>query len=282
MGRLLLMRFMPPLVPARLVRRYKRFLADAILDDGAQVTVHCPNPGSMATCLVPHARVWLSRSSDPQRKLPYTLEIIELGETSVFVNPLRANRVVEQALLEGALPALAGYDWIRREAPYSLEPPVGASERSKVRSRADFELRRSQPLGPAAKRYNAISQVPRGVKNREFGAASDPRDRCVVEVKNATLDLGEGQAGFPDSVTARGLRHLDELLSVHQGGARAVLLFCVSRTGMRGLRAAEAIDPAYAQRLSEVGRAGVEVMAYACQISPERVQLTRPLPVELG
>lgn len=106
---------MPAEIAGRLVRRYKRFLADVETEAGESLTVHCPNPGSMLGLDAPGSPVRLSRSDDPRRKLAHTLEMIRVGRTWVGLHTGRANALVERALAASALPALAGYRERRRE-----------------------------------------------------------------------------------------------------------------------------------------------------------------------
>ncbi|MDH3234211.1 MAG: DNA/RNA nuclease SfsA, partial [Alphaproteobacteria bacterium] len=112
------MQFAEPLSRGRLIKRYKRFLADIRFDDGAEVTAHCPNPGSMLSVSDPGATVWLSRSDNPKRKLAHTLELIETPGGLVGINPNRANEIVREAIAGGHIEALAGYTAIRREVRY--------------------------------------------------------------------------------------------------------------------------------------------------------------------
>jgi len=122
------MQFPQPLARGVLVSRYKRFFADVVLDDGAEVTAHCPNPGAMLGLNTPGLACWLSRSDDPKRKLAHTLELVEADGAAVGVNTMHANRIAAEALAAGRIGALAGYESVRAEVRY------GAA------SRADFRL----------------------------------------------------------------------------------------------------------------------------------------------
>jgi sugar fermentation stimulation protein A len=228
------MRFDPPLTEGRLERRYKRFLADVAID-GRVETVHCPNPGSMLGLAEPGARVWISRSANPARKLALTWELVEARGALVGINTAFANALVAEALANGRIPELAGYREIRREVPYG------------ERSRVDFRL------------------------------AGAGRPSCYVEVKSVTLARLPPEAEFPDSVTARGARHLAELEACRRRGERAVMLFLAQRPDCTRLAIAGDIDPAYARAFAAAIRAGVEVLAYACRLSPEAIEIARPL-----
>lgn len=107
-----------PLLSGRLIRRYKRFFADVILEDGREVTAHCPNTGTMLGVAEPDSEVWLSVSDNPKRKLPYTWEIVRADGALVGINPLNANRVVAAALEAGTVPDLDQYGTVRREVKY--------------------------------------------------------------------------------------------------------------------------------------------------------------------
>ncbi|MFV0456007.1 MAG: DNA/RNA nuclease SfsA [Pseudomonas sp.] len=233
------MRFSPPLEAGRLVRRYKRFLADIVSDAGEALCIHCPNTGSMLNCMGEDARVWFQRSNDPKRKLSGTWELVETPQGRLAcVNTARANRLVEEALLGGVIEELAGFTALRREVGYGLE-----------NSRVDFRL--DYPEGPT-----------------------------YVEVKSVTLGFDDtAVAAFPDAVTLRGAKHLRELAALARDGVRAVQLYCVNLTGIEAVRPASEIDPLYAAALREAVAAGVEVLAYAVEISPEEIRLSRRLPV---
>ena len=235
------MRFDPPLEEGRLLRRYKRFLADIETAGGEQLTIHCPNTGSMLNCMSEGCRVWFSRSQDPKRKLPGTWE---LGETPhgrlACINTARANALVEEALRGGVITELTGFTGLRREVRFGEE-----------NSRADFRLEFTS--GPA-----------------------------WIEVKSVTLGFADSTvAAFPDARTERGARHLRELAAQARAGVRAVQLYCVNLSGIEAVRAAQEIDPAYAAGLREAREAGVEVLAYGAEITPEAIRLVRRLEVLL-
>jgi sugar fermentation stimulation protein A len=233
------MRFSPALEEARLLRRYKRFLADIELASGEQLTIHCPNTGSMLNCMIEGGKVWFSRSNDPKRKLPGTWEISETPQGRLAcVNTGRANALVEEALCAGRIKELAGFSALRREVPYGEE-----------NSRVDFRL--EFPAGPA---YVEVKSVTLGFSDSTTAA-------------------------FPDSVTQRGTKHLRELAALARQGVRAVQLYCVNLSGVDAVRPAEEIDPAYAAALREAVADGVEVLAYAVRLEGEQIEVDRRLPV---
>jgi sugar fermentation stimulation protein A len=238
------MNFLPPLAEAILLRRYKRFLADVRLPDGDEITLHCPNTGAMLGCADPGSRVWYSHSNNSARKYPRTWELVETPDHHlVCVNTARANPLVEEALRQGRIATLAGYGVLRREVVVGGEG-----------SRLDFVL---------------CSHVMR------------PDEQCHVEVKSVTLMLPDGSGAFPDAVSARGTRHLRELLALREQGQRAVLLFCVQHTGIACVRPAAHIDPLYAQTLRHAVERGVEVLAWRSAINAQGMHLYESVPVDL-
>jgi len=236
------MRFCSELIPATLIRRYKRFLADVKLGDGDFATVHVANPGAMLGLQAPGSRVWLSRSPNLKRKLPLSLELIEAdfgsGAELVGINTSNPNPIVAEALQAGAIKELSGYDVVRREVSYGRA------------SRVDFLLQ---------------------------GAA---RPDCYVEVKNVHLMRRRGLAEFPDSVTDRGARHLAELADVVRAGGRAVMLFVIQIGSAVSFDLAADIDPAYAAAFDAAEDAGVAMVAYKCNVELDGVMLAGRVPIE--
>jgi sugar fermentation stimulation protein A len=235
------MRFPAPLIPATLVKRHKRFLADVVLDTGEALTAHVANPGAMTGLAVPGSRAWLSKSPDPKRKLSHSWELVEVdfggGRELVGVNTAHPNPLVAAAIAQGAIPELAGYPSVRREVRYGRK------------SRVDFLLE---------------------------DAARPP---CYVEVKNVHLMREPGLAEFPDSVTRRGARHLDELAEVVAAGRRAVMLYLIQICSASRFALARDIDPAYAAAFDRARARGVEAIAYRCTVASEGVELAAPVPI---
>jgi sugar fermentation stimulation protein A len=231
--------FDPPLLPAILLRRYKRFLADVRLHDGSEVTVHCANTGAMTGCCSPGMEVWIGTSNDPKRKYPHSLEVVCTAEGRVGVNTARANRLVAEAFDEDLIRPLIGYSNIRREV-----------------------------------------SVPDGEARLDF-CLDDGDRRCWVEVKSVSLAVADGGGAFPDTVSARAQRHVATLAARCRAGERAVLLFCAQHTGIRWVTTADDIDPAYGAAVRAAANAGVEILAYGCQIDPLTIRLGEALPVHL-
>jgi len=233
------MRFPDPLIPGRLVRRYKRFLADVELDGGGLVVAHCANPGSMLGLAEPGLRVWLSRSSNPARKLKYSWELTVVGEHLVGIHTGHPNGIVAEAVASGRIPELAGYETLRREVRYGRN------------SRIDLLLE------------------------------SPSRPPCYLEVKNVHLKRRESVAEFPDSVTKRGTKHLEELAHMAESGARAAMFFLVQRGDCNAFAIAGDIDPEYDRTLQDARARGVETLCYACRVGREGIEIDRPLPFAL-
>jgi sugar fermentation stimulation protein A len=235
------MRFPAPLIPATLVKRYKRFLADVVLPDGSTITAHVANPGAMTGLAAPGSRVWLSKSDSKTRKLPHSWELIEVdlggGIELVGVNTAHPNPLIGAALAAGAIPEFAGYTNIRREVKYGKN------------SRVDFLL-------------EAPSRPP-----------------CYVEIKNVHLMRKPGLAEFPDAKTERGAKHLEELGNMVEAGHRAVMLYLIQIGSASRFALARDIDPKYGAAFDRARRRGVEAIAWRCALSRDLIALDCTVPV---
>ncbi|MCB1383765.1 MAG: DNA/RNA nuclease SfsA [Notoacmeibacter sp.] len=231
------MDFTSPLMPAILLRRYKRFLADVRLEDGTELTCAVPNTGSMMGLSDPGMRVWLSRSDNPARKYAHTLELVEADGGLVGINTGLPNRLVEEAIGGGLLPGLDAYAQLKREQRYGTN------------SRIDILLEDAE------------------------------RGRAYVEVKNVHLMRRGGLAEFPDTVTARGVKHLDELAAMAAEGHRAIMVYLVQRGDCDRFRLCGDLDPAYAAAFARASQAGVEAFALGCTITTRGIAATRMLPI---
>ena len=216
----------PALTRGTIIRRYKRFLADIRLENGEEVIAHCPNTGRMTGCWEPGAPVELSASDNPKRKLQWTLERVDMGNGWVGVNTSRTNAIIGSFIRNQKIPGLDQYTECKSEPTYCADnfPP----------SRFDFLLSNDSSDGQLK--------------------------QCYVEVKNTTLFSG-GTIQFPDTVSDRGRKHLLLLQHAANQGFRAVILFAINRPEGDVFTPAKEVDPAYAETLSQVVEAGVEIMA---------------------
>ncbi|MGL4439208.1 MAG: DNA/RNA nuclease SfsA [Bosea sp. (in: a-proteobacteria)] len=226
---------LPPLITGRLIRRYKRFLADVELDTGEVVTAHCANPGSMMGLSAPGSRVWLSVSVDPKRKLKHSWKLIEVdfgwsGPQLVSIDTGHPNPLAEEAIRADVITELMGYSSLRREVKYGKN------------SRIDLLL--TEPGRPDA----------------------------FVEVKNVHLMRHPGLVEFPDSVTSRGAKHLEELGDMVDAGHRSVMLFVVQMDGERFALARD-IDRTYGVAMDRAVARGVEVLVYVCRLDVSEINI---------
>jgi sugar fermentation stimulation protein A len=234
------MRFQTDLVPARLIRRYKRFLADCRLEDGREITAHCANPGSMMGMKDEGIKVWLEPNDDPKKKLKYGWRLID-HENGHFtgVDTSVPNRALRTALEAGEIAALADYKTVRPEVKYGEN------------SRIDFLL------------------------------TQDGLPDAYVEVKSVTLNRQPQLAEFPDSVTVRGAKHLNELANMVAQGHRAIMLYLVQRTDCTCFTLAQDIDPKYHTSYIAARTAGVETMCIGTHISPTSITIAGPMEIDI-
>ncbi|WP_147110226.1 DNA/RNA nuclease SfsA [Tateyamaria sp. syn59] len=234
------MRFQTELVPATLIRRYKRFLADCTLEDGREVVAHCANPGSMMGLAEPGMRIWLEPNDDPKKKLKFGWRLVEHeGGHFTGVDTSVPNKALRAAFEAGEVPGFERYATVRPEQKYGEG------------SRIDFLLQ------------------------------GDGVPDAYVEVKSVTLARQPRLAEFPDSVTARGAKHLSELARMAEAGHRAVMLYLVQRTDCDHFTLAADIDPAYAAAYAVATAAGVETLCLGTHITPKGVLVGAPIAVAL-
>ncbi|MEK1926919.1 MAG: DNA/RNA nuclease SfsA [Rhizobium giardinii] len=218
-----------PLVPAVLVQRYKRFLFDAVLEDGRAITGSCPNTGSMRGLTSPGSPIWLSEHDSPTRKHRYMLEMVNVGGTVVGINTGLPNRLAEEAINAGQIGDLHLYSTLQREQKYGRN------------SRIDMLL-------------------------------TDPqRGRAYVEVKNVHFSRASGLAEFPDSPTARGAKHLEELGDMVEAGHRGIMIYLIQRDDCATFRVCDDLDPLYAQAFQRARQRGVEAFVVKCRVSPQQI-----------
>lgn len=223
------MQFTDPLTEGRLIRRYKRFLADVVLNDGSEITASVPNTGSMLGLVTPGERVWLSQSDSPTRKYRYRLEIVEADNTYVGVNTSLPNKIGEEAIRAGLIPELGGYDTILRE-----------------------------------QRYGENSRIDLLLKDGDQADA-------FVEIKNVHYMREPGLAEFPDTVTARGAKHLQELSRVVATGKRGIMLFVIQRDDCDRFAICSDLDPVYGVQFALARQCGVEAYAIRCKIDENSI-----------
>ena len=228
------MKFSPPLKKAILIKRYKRFLADVVLENNEKTTMHVANTGAMTGCAATNDIVWYSTSNNAKRKYPLSWELTQTkNQDFICVNTIRANQLAEEAINKDIISELSGYQSLQREVKYGKE-----------NSRIDILLR----------------------------ASNTNRPDVYIEVKSVTL-LENNQGYFPDTVTTRGQKHLRELMTIVQNGQRAVLLFTVLHSGINSVKVAEHLDEKYAQLLFEAINSGVEILVYKAKINELGINL---------
>lgn len=228
------MEFNSPLIRGHLIKRYKRFLADIELEDGTLITAHCPNSGAMQGLSDPGTPVWVSRSSNPTRKLPYTWEMAEVNSTYVGTNTSHPNSLVTEALQSGLISELQGFEGLKREVSYGKN------------SRIDILLTHSSG------------------------------HLTYVEVKNVHLKR-DNKAAFPSSVTARGAKHMRELVDMVKDGHQAYIVYVVQRNDCHAFEIAGDIDPLYQEETLKAFEKGVKTLVYACDVSPKGITITHSL-----
>ena len=232
------MKFPNPLIKGKLIKRYKRFMADIELEDGSVVTAHCANSGSMISVNEQGAEVWISPANNPNRKLKYTWEMIRVDRHLVGINTQIPNILVTEAISAGKVASLQEMESLRREVKYGKN------------SRIDLLLK---------------------MQNGQ-------QCFIEVKSVSMRRDMTKGApAEFPDGVTARGTKHLAELSDVVRQGHRAVMFFLVQRFDAKCMVIARDIDGVYGDTLDMACRSGVEIEAFNCKLSSKEISVANPI-----
>jgi len=231
------MKFKERLSQGTLIKRYKRFFVDIKYKDKI-ITAHCPNSGSMMGLLQNGNKVWFSKSDNPNRKLGYTLEIIETENNKIGINTLLTNKIVYEALNNKKIQSLTRFQKIKSEVKFSNN------------TRFDFLL-------------------------------TNKNQKCFLEIKNVTLVRNKKIAEFPDAITSRGTKHLNELSEAKKKGFTSIILYLIQRQDCKTFKIAEDIDNDYKVAFDKALKAGVKVLCYDCKINNEEVKLNKQIIISL-
>tara|TARA_Y100000816_G_scaffold165718_1_gene118762 strand:- start:6252 stop:6947 length:696 start_codon:yes stop_codon:yes gene_type:complete len=227
------MNYKNKLIPGLLIKRYKRFFVDIKLRNGI-ITAHCPNTGSMQGLLRKNNKVWISKSNNPNRKLKYTLEIIQDRKSKVGVNTHLSNKIVHHALQNNLIKEIKNILEIKPETKYGSN------------TRFDFLI-----------------------KNKS--------NKIFLEVKNVTLSRKKNIAEFPDAVTSRGLKHINELVQASKEKYKIFIIYLVQRDDCNSFKIAKDIDPAYAKALSKAVKNNLKILTYDCKFSSKGIKLNKKI-----
>jgi len=231
------MDFENKLIPGLFIKRYKRFFVDIKINSQV-ITAHCPNTGSMYGLLKRGNKVWVSKSNNPNRKLKYTLEIVEDQKTKVGVNTHSTNKIVHHALNNNLIKELKNSLEIKPETKFGKN------------TRFDFLI-----------------------INKNF--------KAFVEVKNVTLSRDKKKAEFPDAVTSRGLKHINELINASKKGYKIFILYLVQREDCNYFSIAKDIDADYAKALVKAVKNNLNILCYDCKFSSKGIKLNKKIKINI-
>ena len=231
------MNFEDKLISGLLIKRYKRFFVDIKVGNKI-VTAHCPNTGSMQGLLDKNNKVWLTKTANPNRKLKYTLQIIENQNAKVGINTHITNKITLEALKSSIIEKFKNFETVKQEVNFGSN------------TRFDF-------------------LITEGTK------------KSFIEVKNVTLSRKKGVAEFPDAVTSRGLKHIQELLKANQKGYKIYLLYIIQRDDCNKFELAKDIDPKYCELLVKAVKKNLNVLCYDCKFSSKGIKLNRKINYEI-
>ena len=225
------------LISGLLIKRYKRFFVDIEVNNQI-ITAHCPNTGSMHGLLNKGNKVWISKSNNPNRKLKYTLEIIQDDNSKVGVNTHSSNKIVHHALKNNLI---RGFNNILEIKP---EIKFGSN------TRFDFLVLKK-------------------------------KTKAFIEVKNVTLSRKKGLAEFPDSVTARGLKHINELIKASKKNYEIYILYLIQREDCKTFSIAKDIDKDYANALNKAVKSKLNILCYDCKFSSKEIKLNNRMKINI-
>jgi len=231
------MYFENKLISGLLIKRYKRFFVDIKIKNQI-ITAHCPNTGSMSGLLEKNNKVWISKSTNPNRKLKYTLEIIENNKSKVGVNTHSANKIVHHALKNNLIEEFNEILEIKPETKFGSN------------TRFDFLV--------SSKKFKAF-----------------------IEVKNVTLSRKKDIAEFPDAITARGLKHINELVKASKKNYKIFLLYLIQRDDCKSFTIAKDIDSSYASALTKAVKKKLNILCYDCKFSTKGIKLNNKINLKI-
>ena len=234
------MNFENELIPGVLVKRYKRFFADIKLKNKI-VTAHCPNPGSMFKLLGKGNVVWITKSKNENRKLKYTLQIIQVNKIKFCINTHITNKIVHESLENKMIDELQEYNFIRPEKKFGID------------TRFDFLLN--------------------DIKNDK---------KAFLEVKSVTLSRKRGHAEFPDSVTSRGKKHLENLMLANKQGYESYLMFLIQIENCKSFSIASDIDPEYSKVFKNALNKNIKILCYDCKFSNKGIKINKKIKLILN
>ena len=229
------MNFENKLISGLFKKRYKRFFVDVKINNQT-ITAHCPNTGSMYGLLKEGNRVWVSKSNNPNRKLKYTLEVIEDNKSKVGINTHFANKIVLHGLQNNLFKEFKGISDIKPETKFGNN------------TRFDFLI-------------------------------SNKKDKTFIEVKNVTLSRKKGLAEFPDAVTTRGLKHINELVNAGKKNYKIFILYLIQRNDCETFTIAKDIDPNYALALSKAVKNNLNILCYDCKFSLKGIKVNKQIKI---
>ena len=231
------MNFENKLIPGRFIKRYKRFFVDVKIKDKI-ITAHCPNTGSMYGLLKKGNKVWVTKSDNPNRKLKYTLQIIEDKKSKVGVNTHLTNKIVHHALKNNLI--------------------------------KEFD-----------KKIKIKPEIKFGTNTRFDFLITQQKFKAFIEVKNVTLSRIKNLAEFPDAVTSRGLKHINELLKASNMGYKIFILYLIQRNDCKLFKIAEDVDPEYSNSLVKAVKKKLNILCYDCKFSSKGIKLNQKVKFKI-